>query len=58
MKTKVLILGAGGAIAQHAIGFLKDNQDIELTLFARSASQLTNDTGASLIFEGDVLNKE
>lgn len=58
MKTKVLILGAGGAIAQHAIGFLKDNKDIELTLFARSASQLTNDTGASLIFEGDVLNKE
>ncbi|WET71828.1 NAD(P)H-binding protein [Sphingobacterium sp.] len=58
MKTKVLILGAGGAIAQHTIGFLKDNKDVELTLFARNASHLTNDTGASLIFEGDVLNKE
>lgn len=58
MKTKVLILGAGGAIAQHTISLLKDNKDIELTLFARNASQLTNDTGASLIFEGDVLDKE
>ncbi|SDC01798.1 NAD(P)H-binding protein [Niabella drilacis] len=57
MKTKVLILGAGGAIARHVVGFLEKNKDIELTLFARNASQLTNDTGSSLIFEGDVLNQ-
>jgi uncharacterized protein YbjT (DUF2867 family) len=58
MKTKVLILGAGGAIAQHVVSFLQENNDIELTLFAKNASQLTNNTGTSLIFEGNVLNQK
>ncbi|MDV4043706.1 NAD-dependent dehydratase [Elizabethkingia anophelis] len=58
MSTKVLVLGAGGAIAQHAIGFLQGNKDIELTLFARDAQQLAQaDSGVNLI-SGDVLNNE
>ncbi len=53
MKTKVLILGANGAIAQHVVSFLKDNGNIELTLFARNTNGLNAD---SQIIKGDVLN--
>ncbi|MDV4043716.1 NAD-dependent dehydratase [Elizabethkingia anophelis] len=58
MKTKVLVLGAGGAIAQHVIRFLKDNNDIELTLFARNIQQLENTSSNVNLIEGDVLNSE
>lgn len=59
MKTKVLILGAGGAIAQHVIGFLQDNKDIELTLFVRDASHFSaNQTLGTHLIEGDVLNEQ
>nr|WP_305051143.1 NAD(P)H-binding protein [Elizabethkingia bruuniana] len=53
MKTKVLILGANGAIAQHVVSFLKDNSNIELTLFARNTNGLNED---AQIIKGDVLN--
>ncbi|MEC5145800.1 NAD(P)H-binding protein [Chitinophaga sp. 212800010-3] len=58
MKTKVLVLGAGGAIAQHVISFLLKNENIELTLFARHAEQLNDFKSSAKIIKGDVLNKE
>lgn len=56
MAIKVLVLGANGAIAQHAIGFLQHKENIELTLFARNAEQLAEFKSSSKIIEGDVLN--
>lgn len=58
MKAKVLVLGAGGAIAQHVIGFLQENEDIELTLFARHAEQLPQSGSDINLISGDVLNTE
>ncbi|MET6999467.1 NAD(P)H-binding protein [Chitinophaga defluvii] len=58
MSTKVLVLGAGGAIAQHVIGFLQENKDIDLTLFARDTQQLAFLGSMSKIISGDVLNRE
>lgn len=58
MKTKVLVLGAGGAIAHHVISFLLKNESIELTLFARNAEQLNDFKSSVKIIEGDVLSKE
>ena len=57
MATKVLVLGAGGAIAQHVIDFLKDKKNIELTLFARNASGLAEQAPNAKIIKGDVLHK-
>ena len=57
MTTKVLVLGAGGAIAQHVINFLKDRQNIELTLFARNINGLSELYPNAKIIKGDVLNK-
>ncbi len=54
---KVLVLGAGGAIAKHAVEFLTENKDIELTLFARNKSQLQEFESSAKILEGDVLNE-
>lgn len=56
MATKVLVLGANGAIAQHVIAFLQHKENIELTLFARNAEQLAEFKSFSKIIEGDVLN--
>ena len=58
MKTKVLVLGAGGAIAHHVISFLQKNENIELTLFARNSEHLDNFKSTARIIEGDVLSKE
>ncbi|MFZ6025973.1 MAG: NAD(P)H-binding protein [Bacteroidota bacterium] len=58
MKTKVLILGAGGAIAQHVILFLLKNENIELTLFARNTEKLNNFKSVAEIIEGDVMSKK
>jgi len=58
MSTKVLILGAGGAIAHHVISFLTENENIELTLFARNAEQVDSFKSSTKIIEGDVLSKE
>lgn len=57
MKTKVLVLGANGAIAQHVIEFLSNQENIELTLFARNAGQLAKFTSSANIIEGNVLNQ-
>lgn len=57
MKTKVLVLGANGAIAQHVIEFLSNQENIELTLFARNAGQLTKFKSSANIIEGNVLNQ-
>lgn len=56
-KSKVLVLGAGGAIAQHVIEFLQKNENIDLTLFARDANRLENFRSSSKIIEGDALNE-
>ncbi|WDF65521.1 NAD(P)H-binding protein [Flavobacterium sp. KACC 22763] len=60
METKnILILGAGGAIAQHVIKFLKNDNKLNLTLFARDKGQLENflDNKISIV-TGDVMNDE
>lgn len=57
MKTKVLVLGANGAIAQHVIEFLSNQENIELTLFARNTGQLAKFTSSANIIEGNVLNQ-
>ncbi|WP_026769713.1 SDR family oxidoreductase [Asinibacterium sp. OR53] len=54
--TKVLVLGANGAIAQHVINFLSENKEIELTLFARNADHIKQFEASAKIIEGDVLN--
>nr|WP_121272070.1 NAD(P)H-binding protein [Pedobacter schmidteae] len=56
MATKVLVLGANGAIAQHVVEFLKEDKNIALTLFARKAAKLNKYASLTKILEGDVLN--
>jgi len=56
--TKVLVLGANGAIARHVINFLTGNKAIELTLFARNALQLSYPGSTFKLVDGDVLNRE
>ena len=51
MATKVLVLGANGAIAQHVIAFLQHKENIELTLFARNAEQLAEFKSSSKIIK-------
>jgi len=58
MATKVLVLGASGAIAQHVIEALKDDENIVLTLFARNIKGLQEQGPNAAIIKGDVLNKE
>jgi len=55
----VIILGASGSIATHAIKMLLDSDDINLTLFVRKKSRLQiKDVSQFNIIEGDVLNYE
>lgn len=55
--TKVLILGAGGRIAKHAIDQLLEETDAGLTLYLRNASRLGNMDGNRVrVIEGDVLD--
>lgn len=56
--TKVLVLGANGAIAQHVITFLSGRENIELTLFARNADNIKQFETSAKIIEGDVLNAD
>lgn len=54
---KVLILGAAGQIAKHAIVFLLKEPEIRLTLFLRNSSRLSNlESSRVMIMEGDVLD--
>nr|WP_295869521.1 NAD(P)H-binding protein [uncultured Chitinophaga sp.] len=55
-KTKVLVLGATGAIAQHVIHFLEKEEHITLTLFVRNRKKLKHPPAAAAIIEGDVLD--
>lgn len=57
MATKVLVLGAGGAIAGHVIDFLKDKKNIELSLFARNTDGLAEQAPNANIIKSDVLRK-
>ena len=50
------MLGAGGAIAQHVIEFLKNDSNIELTLLARNTVHLQAYNSLAQSIEGDVLN--
>ncbi|MBD8346967.1 NAD(P)H-binding protein [Dysgonomonas sp. HGC4] len=57
--TNVLIIGAGGGIAQIVIDLLLDNKDLNLTLYLRNAKKLVNkDLSKCRIVEGDVMDLE
>ena len=57
--TNVLIIGAGGGIAQIVIDLLLDNKDLNLTLYLRNAKKLANkDLSKCRIVEGDVMDLE
>lgn len=59
MKTKVLILGATGAIALHVIHILQENDGMELTLFARHPGRIVGlRKPHTHLVMGDVLNTE
>jgi uncharacterized protein YbjT (DUF2867 family) len=54
----VLIIGAGGGIAQIVIELLLKEDDIQLTLFLRNARRLKNNqASACRVIEGDVLDE-
>ncbi|WP_225446298.1 NAD(P)H-binding protein [Paenibacillus rhizovicinus] len=56
---KVLILGANGSIARHAIERFLNDTDVELTLYLRNAGRLEKMDGSRVrVVEGDVLDKE
>lgn len=56
---KVLVLGAGGQIAHWVIEMLKNNHDVELTLFLRHPKRLKGDASKnSKVVQGNVLNRE
>ena len=55
--TTVLLLGASGQIARHAIDALASDGDIEMTLFLRNASRISNPPGNARLIEGDVLDR-
>ncbi|WP_160715369.1 NAD(P)H-binding protein [Chitinophaga solisilvae] len=57
MATKILMLGAGGAIARHVIDYLKDEKNVKLTLFARNTGGLAEQAPNASIIKGDVLHK-
>jgi len=52
---KVIIIGATGSLAKVVIDELKENQDIELTLFARSKNRISHLSNTTII-EGDAQN--
>lgn len=52
---KVLIIGATGSLANIVIEELKMQSNVELTLFVRSKSRISNPANA-IIFEGDAMN--
>lgn len=54
---KVLIIGASGSLASVVIEELKKQNDVELTLFARSKNRISNSENTTII-EGDATNFE
>lgn len=55
--TKLLVLGAGGQIARHAVAMLSGDVNIALTLFARSPEKLTQTPSNATIVQGDVRDR-
>jgi uncharacterized protein YbjT (DUF2867 family) len=56
-KKNILILGAGGKIARHAVDLLLKKKNYHLTLYLRKAKRLGKIHGSSVrVIEGDVLN--
>lgn len=53
----ILILGAAGQIARVAIDELLARTDADLTLYARNAARLGQETDRTRIVDGDVLDK-
>lgn len=54
---KVLVLGASGNIARQVIDLLAKDENLQLTLFLRSARRLRNGNATNAhVVEGDVLN--
>ncbi|RCW43456.1 NAD(P)H-binding protein [Paenibacillus prosopidis] len=57
--SNVLILGANGSIAHHAIERFLSDTDSQLTLYLRKASRLGKmDANRIRVIEGDVMDKE
>jgi uncharacterized protein YbjT (DUF2867 family) len=57
--SKVLILGANGSIARHAIERFMNDTDVKLTLYLRNAGRLGKMDGSRVrVVEGDVLDKD
>ncbi|RMK29153.1 SDR family oxidoreductase [Pseudomonas aeruginosa] len=57
--TKVLILGASGQIARHAVQMLGERKDVEQTLLVRDPKKLTSTEPANAkIAIGDVMDKK
>lgn len=54
--TKVLILGAAGQIARHAIAMLAGKDELRLTLFARNTVKLADVPANATTVQGDVLD--
>lgn len=52
---KVIIIGASGSLASDVIEELKKQNDVELTLFARSKNRISNKENVEII-EGDAEN--
>ena len=58
MTKQVLILGATGQIAGHAIDALLENSDDHLLLYTRNPQNLKNiDENRETVIKGDTLNK-
>ena len=55
-NTNVLILGANGQIAKHAVEMLIRKSNINLTLFVRDASKIESEKSGRRVIEGNVLN--
>lgn len=55
--TNILILGANGSIARHAIDLFLNETDAQLTLYLRNSRRLRNiDSNRVRVIEGDVLD--
>jgi uncharacterized protein YbjT (DUF2867 family) len=56
---KVVIIGAGGSLAEYVIETLKQLENIELTLFVRNKNRLSKSSAENCItIEGDAMNYE
>ncbi|MBK7339969.1 MAG: NAD(P)H-binding protein [Saprospiraceae bacterium] len=54
---KVIILGASGSLAPYVIEALKQLQNVEITLFVRNKSRLSNSVAEGCtVIEGDAMN--